>query len=107
MLIQMIGGNVGNNRHVRTAVHAVKLKRTELKNRIIVLFHLRNFTEKRMTDVPAQMHAITGRLQKFGDDGRCCRLSVAPGHSNDPAGAEGKEHLHFGGNQTAPFFCGR
>ena len=105
VLIQMIGREVGNHRHIRAAVHAVQLEGAELQNRCVLWQNLRDLAQERMADVPAQMDAIPCRLQQLCDDGGGGGLPVAAGNGNHLAGTELEKHLHLGGDQTAPLLC--
>ena len=95
VLIQVVGGNVGDDGHIGLAVHAVELEGAELQHSDIVCHGLRNLTQPRVADVAAQMHPVPGGLQQLGNNRRCRGLSVAACHRNGLAGAEGKEHLHL------------
>ena len=95
VLIQVVGGNIGDHRHIGLAVHAVELEGAELQHGNIVRHGLRDLTQQRVADISAQMHPVPGGFQQFRDDGGGRGLSVAARHRNGLAGTEGKEHLHL------------
>jgi len=95
MNVQMVRRNVGNDRNIRPAVHAVELEGAELEHRPVCARHFRRFVKQRRADVAAEKYAVSLRLQELGNNGGSRRLSVRAGHGDDAARADGKERLHF------------
>ena len=101
MHIQMVGRNVCDNGHIRSAVHTVQLEAAELEHGKIVRPDVRDAVKERRADVAAKVHGIALRTQKLGRDGRGRGLAVAAGDGKDVAGAEIAECLHLGGEDRA------
>ena len=101
----MVGREIGDHRDVRPAMHAVELEGAELQHDDVVLFDLRDLAQERVADIAAEVDAIPGLFQKFGDDGGGGGLPVAAGDGDHLAGAESQEHLHLGGEQAAARLC--
>ena len=53
MLIKMVGGNIGYQRNIGLAVHAVQLERAELKNDNVVFLDFIYLAKQRMTYIAA------------------------------------------------------
>ena len=97
MNIQMVGGQIGKNRNIRTGRERHQLERRELQNRDIVWRYAAGFREERFSNISSQMDGIAGILQHFGDEGGCGGLSVAASDSDDFTGTDLKKNLHFRG----------
>ena len=95
VLIQMVGRDVGHDGDIRRADHAVQLEGAQLQHGDVVGADVRGLAQQRMPDVPAEMHAVSRRLQQLGKDGRGRGLSVAAGDGDHLAGAEREEDLHL------------
>lgn len=97
MNIQMVGGQIGKNRNIRTGRERHQLERRELQNRDIVWRYAAGFREERFSQYFLPEDGIAGILQHFGDEGGCGGLSVAASDSDDFTGTDLKKNLHFRG----------
>ena len=88
VLIQMVWRDVGHDGDIRRADHAVQLEGAELQHGDVVGPDVRGLAQQRVSDVPAEMHPVSRRLQQLGEDGRGRGLAVAAGDGDHPAGAE-------------------
>ena len=68
VLVKMVRSEICYYSDVRMALHAVKLKRAELKHRNVILPYLRRLAEKRMTYVSAEVDVIARFAQKLGNN---------------------------------------
>ena len=95
MLVQMVGADIGNHRHIWSADHAVQLEGAELQNGNILRVHLRYVAQQRFSDIPSEVDSIARLFQQFRYNRGSGGLPVASCYGNDPAGAELKEHFHL------------
>ena len=101
MMIQVVGGHVGDHRNLRAAAHADQLEAGQLHHRDIRRGDPPDNGQQRPADVAAQMHRAARLPQHGGDQAGGGGLAVGTGHRHDLAGAEFKEQLHLAGDLGA------
>ena len=101
MVVQMVGGHIGDDRHLGADAHADQLEARQLDNGDRLGGHIRQLGQQCSADVAAQKHLAAGSLKHLGDQ-RCGRgLAVRAGHGHDLAGAKLKEKLDLAGDLCA------
>ena len=98
VVVQMVGGNVGDHRDLRALVHTDQLEAGQLHNRHILRSHLGQHGQQSGADVATQVHLAASGLIELGDEGGGGGLAVGAGHAHDLTGAEIKEKLHLAGD---------
>ena len=101
MVIQMVGGHVGDHRHLGAAAHADQLKAGKLHHRLVRRVDLIQDGQQSPADVAAQMHGTARRLKHSGDQAGGGGLAVRTGDRGDLAGAVLEEQLHLTGHQAS------
>ena len=95
VVIQMVGGHIGNHSHIGALVHTDQLEAGQLHNRLIFGLHLTQNGQQRAADVAAQMHGAARRLKHGGNQAGGGGFAVAAGHGDLFAGAVLEEQLHL------------
>ena len=101
VLVEVVGGDVGDHGHVRADADAVQLEARELEHRDVVRAHLRHRGEQGLADVAAQIDVAAGGAQQLGDDGGRGGLAVRARDADGQAGAEAEKGLHLAGDLRA------
>ena len=100
--IQVVGGQVGDQRPLRTALHVHKLEGAEFHHSEVLFAHLAAQGQQRCADVAPQPYPFAGGLQHLGNQGGGCCLPVRARHTDDLARADLKEYLHLRGHLSPP-----
>ena len=100
--VQVVGGQVGKDRHRGAAVHGHELEGAELHHRQILPADVPRLVEEGVADVAPQVDGAARRPEEPGDDSGGGGLSVTAGDSNDGTGTDLEEHLHLRGNLAPP-----
>ena len=101
VVVQMVGGHVGDDRHLGAAAHADKLEAGQFDHGHGVRRDVGQLGQQRRADVAAQKHFAAGGLKHFGNQRSSGGLAVGAGHSHDLTGAELEEKLHLAGDHSA------
>ena len=98
VVVQMIGGHVGDHRHLGAAAHGNQLEAGQLHHGHVLRAHIPQTGQQRVADVAAQQYLAAGGLHHFGDEGGGGGLAVRAGHRDDLARTVFKEQLHLAGD---------
>ena len=104
--IQMVGGQVGDERPLGAALHIHQLEGAELHNGKILLFHLTAQRKQGRSDIAAQPDGFPGGLQHLGYQRGRGGFSVGTGHRNQGTGTDLEKHFHLRGHFRAPILQG-
>ena len=106
MDIQMVGGEVGNHRHMGAVGHGHQLKTGQFQHRKVGDTHGVSLAQQGIADIAAEMDSIARLLQQFGNDGGSRSLAIRAGDGDDGTGTDLEEHLHLGGEDSTPLHSG-
>ena len=101
VVVEVVGGHVGDDRNVGAGVHADQLEAGQLYHSHILRGHLRQHGQQCCADIAAQVHLAACGLVELGDKGGGGGLAVRTGHGHDLARAELEEQLHLAGDHGA------
>ena len=91
VVVQVVGGHVRDDSHLRAAAHADELEAGQLDDGHSVGGHVGQLGQQRRTDVAAQKDLAARSLEHLGDQRRRRGLTIGAGHGHDLAGAKLKE----------------
>ena len=101
VVVQMVGRQVGDRRHMGRMLHAHQLEGGQLDDGQILGLHLAHAGQQRRADVAAQMHGIARVLEDLADERGRGGLAVRAGDADDRAGADREKQLHLAGDLRA------
>ena len=96
MVIQVVGGDIGDRAHLRAPPHGDELKTGQFHYGNVVLLYLINDGKQRNSYVSAEMYPITLCLKQSRRECRRGGFAVAAGDPDDPAGTVLKKALDLG-----------
>ena len=106
VVVQVVGGHVGHNRHLGTLAHADQLEAGKFHNSDISRGNVRQLGQQGCANVAAQEHLAAGSLKHLGNQGGGGGFAVRAGHSHDLAGAQLKKEFYLAGHKRTGLFGG-
>ena len=99
--IQVVGGEIGDDGPLGTALHVHELEGAQLHHGEVLLLHFGQEAQQRRADVAAQPDLLALGLQKLGDQGGGGGFAVGAGDGDGMALAQLEEDLHLGSDLRA------
>ena len=99
VVVEVVGGHIGDDRHLGAAAHADQLEAGQLDHSHSVRRDVGQLGQQSRADVAAQKDLAACGFKHFGDQRSGGGLAVRAGHGYDLAGAELEEKLHLTGDK--------